>query len=196
MSDNDDRQRGLYRKYELFRVRHSYGREYRERVTDPFFALRYTTDPHAAVALRAYADSCEAEYPVLAAELRSSLGIRRCDCGNENHPSWCEDTCASQVTTPADGGERPTVSDPAVEAAQRAWTTRYGWDLLPLVDEKCDEDEDIAAFVTAAAREMAKPIRDWFHSQQEQWVNGQGGISPMQLAELAPLIFSSEELEQ
>lgn len=86
----DDRTRGLYRKYELFRVRHSYGREYRERVTDPFFALRYTTDPHAAVALRAYADSCEADYPVLAAELREALrGQPECEC-HEPACLWCD----------------------------------------------------------------------------------------------------------
>lgn len=199
MSDDDDRQLGLYRKYDLFRV--SGDGERLSLVTDPFFVLRYTTDPHAAVALRAYADSCEAEYPVLAAELRNSLGIRRCDCGNENHPSWCEDTCASQLTTPADGGERPTASDPAVEAAQRAWTARYGWDQLPRFDEKCDEDEDIAAFVTAAAREMAKPIRE-LHAAMK---SDQPGIRPTSefaegmrfaLDEVAPLIFTSEELER
>jgi len=30
----------------------------REEVTAPLFTLRYTTDPHAAVALAAYAKSC------------------------------------------------------------------------------------------------------------------------------------------
>lgn len=86
------------------------------------------------------------------------------------------------------------MSDPAVEAAQRAWEAddvavgRYS--------PGYDDGFRTPAPMEAAAREMAKPIRDWFHSQQEKWVNGQGGISPMQLTELAPLIFSSEELER
>lgn len=73
MKRDDDRQRGLYRKYELYRVREDGNGYSRVLVTDPFFVLRYTTDPHAAAALAAYADSCEAEYPVLAAELRELL---------------------------------------------------------------------------------------------------------------------------
>lgn len=88
MSDNDDGQRGLYRKYDLFRV--SGDGERVSLVTDPFFVLRYTTDPHAAVALRAYADSCEADYPVLAAELREALrGQPECEC-NSPACQWCE----------------------------------------------------------------------------------------------------------
>lgn len=67
----DDRQRGLYRKYELHRVNED--GTHRFQVFDPFFVLRYTTDPHAAVALKAYADSCEHDYPALAADLRAAL---------------------------------------------------------------------------------------------------------------------------
>lgn len=90
MSDDDERQRGLYRKYDLYRVRNADGHEYRERVTDPFFALRYTTDPHAAVALRAYADSCENDYPQLAAELREALrGQPECEC-HEPACAFCD----------------------------------------------------------------------------------------------------------
>lgn len=68
---SDDKGRGLYRKYDLYRV--SVDGERRYRVTDPFFVLRYMSDPHAAVALRAYADSCETEFPQLAADLRRAL---------------------------------------------------------------------------------------------------------------------------
>lgn len=63
---------GLYNKYELFRVReddpgHAF------RVHTPFFVLRYDRDPHARVALAAYADSCAADNPMLAADLRDML---------------------------------------------------------------------------------------------------------------------------
>lgn len=73
MSD-PDKQRGLYRKYELRRVNEDGSLRYV--VADPFFVLRYTTDPHARVALEAYADSCRDEYPVLADDLYHALGIR------------------------------------------------------------------------------------------------------------------------
>lgn len=61
----DDRQRGLYGKYLV------------ERVSDPagkhdacrYFVLDPQHDPHAAAALRAYADSARDEYPALAADL-------------------------------------------------------------------------------------------------------------------------------
>lgn len=71
MSDLADQNRGLYRKYELYRVYDdgAHGRWVRE----PFFVLRYTSDPHARAALEAYAGSCEAEYPLLAADLRQAL---------------------------------------------------------------------------------------------------------------------------
>jgi hypothetical protein len=78
MSTTDDRDRGLYRKYELYRVKEDDSGNVIEhyQVTDPFFVLRYTTDPHARVALEAYADSCGEEYPGLAADLYRALGIR------------------------------------------------------------------------------------------------------------------------
>lgn len=60
-----DTKRGLYGKY---RVEKSNGKP-----TGPVFVLAYATDPHARVALAAYADSCETDYPQLAADLRASL---------------------------------------------------------------------------------------------------------------------------
>lgn len=64
MSDKD-KQRGLYGKYHVERVD--------GKVKGPYFVLAYTADPYAAVALAAYADSCEAEYPQLAADLRRAV---------------------------------------------------------------------------------------------------------------------------
>lgn len=61
-----DHQRGLYGKYRVERID---GKR-----KGPYFVLAYTTDPHARAALAAYADSCEDEYPLLAADLRRELG--------------------------------------------------------------------------------------------------------------------------
>lgn len=41
----------------------------------PYFVLAYTRDPRARAALAAYADSCDAEYPRLAADLRGALEL-------------------------------------------------------------------------------------------------------------------------
>lgn len=62
----DDRNRGLYGKYHVERAD---GKQ-----KGPYFVLAYASDPHARVALAAYADSCEAEFPLLAADLRAVLG--------------------------------------------------------------------------------------------------------------------------
>lgn len=83
--NDPDKQRGLYGKYLVFRA----GGDMKP-VTDPCFVLRYTTDPHAAVALAAYAKSCEADYPQLAADLREALrGQPECEC-DEPACRWCE----------------------------------------------------------------------------------------------------------
>lgn len=68
-----DQDRGLYRKYELLRVNEDGSLRYQ--VTDPFFALRFATDPYAIPALAAYADACEAEFPALAADLRHTISV-------------------------------------------------------------------------------------------------------------------------
>ena len=39
----------------------------------PVFVLAYARDAHARAALSAYADSCETDYPQLAADLRDAL---------------------------------------------------------------------------------------------------------------------------
>lgn len=68
---DSDRERGLYRKYRLTRVAEDGTPIYE--VDEPFFALRYTRDPHARAALNAYADSCADEAPQLAADMRREL---------------------------------------------------------------------------------------------------------------------------
>ncbi len=72
-TETNDRNRGLYRRFDLYRVGDDGEPQYL--VTDPYFILRYTTDPHARVALEAYADSCADDYPELAADLYRQLGI-------------------------------------------------------------------------------------------------------------------------
>lgn len=73
------------------------------------------------------------------------------------------------------------MSDPAVEAAQRAWAS---WDW--------SDDQPVAVLVEAAAREMAYPVREWF-----RWWNSRGGELPQQAwGELARLIYTAEELEE
>lgn len=60
---------GIYEKY---RVRRTDGRDRKgqRHYGCDYFVLDLTHDPHAHRAARAYADSCEAENPALAAQLR------------------------------------------------------------------------------------------------------------------------------
>jgi hypothetical protein len=41
-----------------------------------YFVLDLTHDPHALPAIKAYADSCRADYPVLAVELDRKVALR------------------------------------------------------------------------------------------------------------------------
>jgi hypothetical protein len=68
-----DKTKGLYNKFAVSRNDGSsepggkhYGCEY--------FVLDIDHDPHAIAALHAYADSCETDYPALAADLRARVG--------------------------------------------------------------------------------------------------------------------------
>lgn len=67
-----DPTRGLYRK---FWVERTDGQSEAGRKHDgcDYFVLDLTHDPHAQPALAAYIASCEAEYPLLAADLREKL---------------------------------------------------------------------------------------------------------------------------
>lgn len=111
-----DRSRGLYDKYRVDKIVHTVtmvcpaspdglhhktvqhwcqycpGPEYDIEFVDPgpVFVLDYSNDPHAAVALAAYAKSCEHDYPVLADDLRKLLrGKPECEC-DEPACQWCE----------------------------------------------------------------------------------------------------------
>ncbi|WP_260971887.1 hypothetical protein [Mycolicibacterium llatzerense] len=81
------------------------------------------------------------------------------------------------------------MSDPAIEAARRAQATRFSPISVP---QSCPVDDG----EILAAREMAKPIREWYERETRKWVEGLGGVGPFALADLAPLIFSTEELER
>lgn len=65
-----DENRGLYAKYVVTKADGT-------PVPGPLFILRYAKDPHARVALTAYADSCDATHPLLAIELRAALAKLR-----------------------------------------------------------------------------------------------------------------------
>jgi hypothetical protein len=69
---NDDSTRGLYSKYQVERLSDLEGKH------DDcwYFVLDPAHDPHALVALRAYAESARAEFPVLAADLDRTLWVR------------------------------------------------------------------------------------------------------------------------
>lgn len=62
--------RGLYNKFTVLRAdgESSPGRKHDG---CEYFVLDLTHDPFAWPALKAYADACEAEYPLLAADLRA-----------------------------------------------------------------------------------------------------------------------------
>ncbi|UAK40354.1 hypothetical protein K8O93_00650 [Gordonia bronchialis] len=56
-----DQEQGLYSKYYVERLD--------GRMGGPYFVLS-AADPHSVTALRAYAESCAPDYPLLAADLR------------------------------------------------------------------------------------------------------------------------------
>lgn len=73
MADDPDRNRGLYRKYEVRKViaqRDQRGEmgQVLVPITGEYFVMR-ETDPHAIAAINAYAQSCKDDYPTLAVEL-------------------------------------------------------------------------------------------------------------------------------
>ena len=61
--------RGIYPKYHVARLSDPVGKHNECN----YFVLDPQHDPHAKKALEAYAESCQANYPVLATELRGWL---------------------------------------------------------------------------------------------------------------------------
>lgn len=68
----DDKSRGLYRKFDVTRVDGSSGPDGKHHDCE-YFVLDLSHDKHAEAELRAYAESCAAEFPQLAADLRHKL---------------------------------------------------------------------------------------------------------------------------
>lgn len=73
---DQDQAKGLYHKYDIRRTNGSSepGGKHHE---CHYFVLDLHHDPHAKAALRAYAESCEQEYPFLAADLYGALAEGR-----------------------------------------------------------------------------------------------------------------------
>lgn len=65
-----DNERGLYGKYRISR-RDGSSRTGGKHEHCQYFVLDTRHDPYAALALRAYADACEATHPMLARDLRA-----------------------------------------------------------------------------------------------------------------------------
>ena len=67
-----DKSRGLYGKFYIERTDGKSAPGEKHHGCD-YFVLDLTHDPHAGPALRAYAESCAEEYPLLAADLRAKI---------------------------------------------------------------------------------------------------------------------------
>jgi hypothetical protein len=67
----DDKKRGLCGKFNVERADGS-----AKHNDCDYFVLDLTHDPFSLVALGAYADACEGEYPVLSADLRAKMNGR------------------------------------------------------------------------------------------------------------------------
>lgn len=70
-----DKDRGLYGKFRVERVDGSSAPGQKHHNCQ-YFVLDLTHDKHAPAALRAYADSCKAEYPKLADDLYKIAGVQ------------------------------------------------------------------------------------------------------------------------
>lgn len=76
MRDPIDKRMGLYHKFNVERtdVKHLPGEKH-DRCA--YFVLDITHDPHAIPALSAYADSCKADFPLLARDIWIKLEERK-----------------------------------------------------------------------------------------------------------------------
>mgnify|MGYP001609186171 FL=1 len=71
MADDPDRRRGLYGKYRVARLNDPA----RKHGSCAYYVLDLQHDRFAAQALSAYAVACEAEYPLLADDLRTLIAV-------------------------------------------------------------------------------------------------------------------------
>jgi hypothetical protein len=72
-TDMGDKTKGLFWKYRVYRTDGQDGPG-KKHFGCRHFVLDLTHDPHAPAAIRAYADSCRADYPALAADLDAEIG--------------------------------------------------------------------------------------------------------------------------
>ena len=75
MSRTRDEDRGLYRKFDIRRMDGS-SRKGKKHHGCKYFILDLDHDPFAVPALRAYAEACRGQFPVLAADLLLIAGNR------------------------------------------------------------------------------------------------------------------------
>jgi hypothetical protein len=122
-----DRTRGLYAKFIVTRTDGSSGPGGKHDDC-PYFVLDAVHDPCAAAALRAYAAACEAEYPLLAADLRRGL---------------------IQI---AERVERPAPAAPSETPRTAAEVLRQAGGTMPSPEE---QDRNLADNVAAAPSETA-----------------------------------------
>lgn len=67
-----DKTRGMFHKFNVSRTDGSSAIGGKHEGCS-YFVLDMTHDPYAIPAIKAYADSCEAEYPLLARDLRAAI---------------------------------------------------------------------------------------------------------------------------
>lgn len=70
MAEQDRKDRGIYGRFKIERTDGQSARGRKHEVCS-YFVLDLTHDPHAIPAVMAYAESCEANFPKLAAHLRA-----------------------------------------------------------------------------------------------------------------------------
>lgn len=81
----DDKNKGLYTKYSI--TRNDGSSEPGQKHADcSYFVLDINHDKYAAIALRAYAKACAAEYPQLAEDL---LRLTEKEKSSNEHHMWC-----------------------------------------------------------------------------------------------------------
>ncbi len=88
MAKTKDEDRGLYRKFDIRRLDGS-SRKGRKHHGCHYFILDLDHDPFAVPALRAYADACRSEFPLLAADLRLVARNRDPSAPEEKPPHPC-----------------------------------------------------------------------------------------------------------